>query len=211
MLGIRLTLAEYLDRCADVFKQLDLSQAEQLSQDIYDAYEQGRFVYICGNGGSGANASHLCEDLGKSTLDPKDFTNDEVKRLKVLSLTDNTPYILAWGNDEGFDRIFLEQLKNFAQPKDVLIAISGSGNSPNVLNAVEWANRHDLITWGVTGYSGGKLRTLAQKSLHVPLDDMGLVESIHLVLFHWILNDVHARINRVGRYAPKTEENPEAA
>lgn len=201
MLGAHLTPREYLQRCAALFDKLDLSQMERLADDIYAAYQRGRFVFICGNGGSGSNSSHFCEDLGKSTLDRKDFTNDAVRRLKVLSLTDNTPYILAWGNDEGFDRVFVEQLKNFASPGDVLIAISGSGNSPNILNAVEWANRHDVKTWGITGYTGGKLRTLAHDNLHVPLDDMGLVESVHLILFHWILNDIHGRINRVGRYA----------
>lgn len=201
MLGAHLNPADYLKRCSEVFGTLDLTQTQQLADDIYTAYERGRFVFICGNGGSGSNSSHFCEDLGKSTLDRKDFTNDSVKRLKVLSLTDNTPYILAWGNDEGFDRVFVEQLKNFASPDDVLIAISGSGNSPNILNAVEWANRHNLVTWGITGYSGGKLQSLAKKNLHVPLDDMGLVECVHLILFHWILNDIHGRINKVGRYA----------
>ena len=93
-------------------------------------------VFVCGNGGSGSNASHFCEDLGKGTLRREDFDNDRKKRLRILSLTDNTPYILAWGNDEGFDRVFVEQLKNLARPGDLLIAISGSGNSPNVLRAV---------------------------------------------------------------------------
>ena len=201
MLGAELTPVEYLARCSAEFAKLDLTSVEKLGEEIHAAYEEGRFVFICGNGGSGSNSSHLCEDLGKSTLDPKDFTNDSVKRLKVLSLTDNTPYILAWGNDEGFDRVFVEQLKNLASPDDVLIAISGSGNSPNILNAVDWANKHQLRTWGITGYSGGKLQQQAQHNLHVPLDDMGMVESIHLLLFHWVLNDVYARINRVGRYA----------
>ena len=201
MLGAHLNPQQYLARCAEEFGRLDLSQASGLADDIYSAYQDGRFVFICGNGGSGSNSSHFCEDLGKSTLRREDFTNDSVKRLKVLSLTDNTPYILAWGNDEGFDRVFVEQLKNFASPDDVLIAISGSGNSPNILNAVEWGNRHNLRTWGITGYNGGKLKSLGKKNLHVPLDDMGLVESIHLTLFHWILNDVYGRINKVGRYA----------
>ena len=201
MLGAHLNPQQYLARCAEEFGRLDLSQASGLADDIYSAYQDGRFVFICGNGGSGSNSSHFCEDLGKSTLRREDFTNDSVKRLKVLSLTDNTPYILAWGNDEGFDRVFVEQLKNFASPDDVLIAISGSGNSPNILNAVEWGNRHNLRTWGITGYGGGKLKSLGKKNLHVPLDDMGLVESIHLTLFHWILNDVYGRINKVGRYA----------
>ena len=157
MLGTQLTPTQYLKRCAEVFDTLDVSQIEGLADAIYSAYENGKFVFLIGNGGSGSNCSHFCEDLGKSTLDRKDFMKDGVKRLKVLSLTDNTPYILAWGNDEGFDQVFVQQLKNFASPGDVLIAISGSGNSLNILNAVEWANRHDLVTWGITGYDGGKL------------------------------------------------------
>ena len=116
------------------------------------------------------------------------------RRLRVISLTDNTPYILAWGNDEGFERVFVEQLKNLANPGDLLVAISGSGNSPNILRAVEWGNRHDLRTFGCTGFSGGKLRALAQQCLHVPLDDMGIVESIHLTAFHWVVDNLHARI-----------------
>lgn len=203
MLGTELKPREYLQRCAAEFDKLDLQQIEGLADDIFAAYERGKFVFICGNGGSGSNSSHFCEDLGKSTLRREDFTKEGIKRLKVMSLTDNTPYILAWGNDEGFDRVFVEQLKNFASEGDVLIAISGSGNSPNILNAVEWGNNHGLVTWGITGYSGGKLKSLGKKNLHVPLDDMGLVESIHLVAFHWILNDIHGRINRVGRYAVK--------
>ena len=151
----------------------------------------GRFVFICGNGGSGANASHLCEDLAKCTL--RDFENQ--KRLKVLSLTDNTPAILAWGNDEGYDRIFVEQLKNFASPGDLLLAISGSGNSPNILKAVEWSNRHGLITVGITGFGGGKLRTLAHHSLHAAVDDMGIAESLHQVVFHWIIDDLYRRLS----------------
>lgn len=201
MLGAELNPREYLDRCAEEFRMLDLKQVQGMSDDLFDAYQHGRRVFICGNGGSGSNSSHFCEDLGKSTLRREDFTNDAMPRLKVMSLTDNTPYILAWGNDEGFDRIFVEQLKNFAEPGDVLLAISGSGNSPNILKAVEWANTHQLTTWGITGYDGGKLLKLGKKSLHVPLHDMGMVESIHLVLFHWVLNDMFARINKVGRHA----------
>jgi D-sedoheptulose 7-phosphate isomerase len=201
MLGAHLSPAEFLNRCSAEFARLDLSQSEELARDIYSAWDERRFVFICGNGGSGSNASHFCEDLGKSSLDRKDFTNDAMKRLKILSLTDNTPYILAWGNDEGFDRVFVEQLKNLASPGDLFIAISGSGNSPNILSAVEWANRHQIVTWGITGFTGGKLQTLAKKNLHVPLDDMGMVESIHLLLFHWILDDVYARIYKTGRHA----------
>ena len=82
-------------------------------------------MFVIGNGGSGSNASHFCEDLGKCTLRREDFDNDAKQRLRILSLTDNTPYILAWGNDEGFDRVFVEQFKNLASPGDLLVAISG--------------------------------------------------------------------------------------
>jgi D-sedoheptulose 7-phosphate isomerase len=200
MIGAQLTPRDYFSLCSKTFESLDLESLESLARQIHTAWLDGHFVFICGNGGSGANASHFCEDLGKSTLDPEDFNNDDMPRLKVLSLTDNTPYILAWGNDEGFERIFVEQLKNFASAGDMLISISGSGNSPNVLRAVEWANSHQLTTWGVTGFDGGQLQQLANHNLHVDSDDMGLVESVHLVAFHWVLDDVYARINCVGRY-----------
>ena len=162
-----------------------------MSELVEAAYDEGRFVFIFGNGGSGANASHLCEDLAKCTL--RDFENQ--KRLKVLSLTDNTAGIMAWANDEGYDRIFVEQLKNLASPGDLLLAISGSGNSPNILKAVAWANDHGLTTVGITGFSGGKLKTLAHYNLHAAIDDMGIVESLHQVVFHWIIDDLYRRFS----------------
>jgi D-sedoheptulose 7-phosphate isomerase len=195
MLGIKLDARQFMERVSQELLRIDPKEIQALADAIYRCYDHGRMVFLCGNGGSGSNSSHFCEDLGKCTLRREDFDNDRKKRLKVLSLTDNTPYILAWGNDEGFDRIFVEQLKNLAGPGDLLIAISGSGNSPNVLRAVEWANGHGLVTFGCTGFDGGKLRTLAQHSLHVPLDDMGIVESIHLTAFHWIVDHLHKRIS----------------
>lgn len=194
MLGIKLDVPAFLERVSQELARIDPQQIRALADAIFDCYQQGRFVFLCGNGGSGSNASHFCEDLGKGTLRREDFDNDKKRRLRILSLTDNTPYILAWGNDEGFDRIFVEQLKNLASPGDLLIAISGSGNSPNVLRAVEWANRNGLKTFGCTGFSGGKLRTLAQQCFHVALDDMGIVESIHLTAFHWVVDNLHKRI-----------------
>jgi D-sedoheptulose 7-phosphate isomerase len=195
MLGIKLEAGPFLDRVARELGRIDPAEVKALADAIYRCYEDRRFVFVIGNGGSGSSASHFCEDLGKCTLRREDFDNDSKKRLRILSLTDNTPYILAWANDEGFERVFVEQLKNLASPGDLLIAISGSGNSPNVLRAVEWANRHDLRTFGCTGFSGGKLRTLAQQGLHVPLDDMGVVDSIHLTAFHWVVDNLHARIS----------------
>lgn len=201
MYGAHVSTEQYFSRFTEVLGLLDVSQIQRLADDIHAAWQNGRFVFICGNGGSGSNSSHFCEDLGKSSLLREKFTDDTARRLKVLSLTDNTPYILAWANDEGFERVFVEQLKNLASPGDVLVAISGSGNSQNILNAVEWANRHDLKTWGITGFSGGQLQPMAHDNLHVPSDDMGQVECAHLLAFHWVLDDLHGRINSVGRYA----------
>src|SRR5947209_17094090 len=185
MLGIKLDARSFLQRVGRELLQIDPDEIRALADAIHDCYARGNFVFLCGNGGSGSNASHFCEDLGKGTIKREDFDNDQKRRLRILSLTDNTPYILAWANDEGFDRVFVEQLKNLANPGDLLVAISGSGNSPNILRAVEWANKHDLRTFGLTGYSGGKLRSLARQNLHVPLDDMGVVETTHLAAFHW--------------------------
>lgn len=191
MLGATLGVVRYLRRVGEVLAALDPSQVEGLSHLIERAWRDGRFVFIIGNGGSGANASHLCEDLAKCTI--HDF--ERQKRLKVLSLTDNTPWILAVANDLDYDRIFLEQLKNLASPGDLLLAISGSGNSPNIIKAVQWANEQGLETVGITGFSGGQLKPLAQHNLHVAIDDMGIVESVHLAAFHWVIDDLYRRFS----------------
>lgn len=201
MLGATLTHDNYVTRLNEELARIDRDAMQRWADLLMEAWERGQFVYIIGNGGSGTTASHMAEDLGKSTLRESDLSDEGRKRLKVLSLTDNAGWLMAVGNDLAYDQIFVQQLMNYGQPGDVLLAISGSGNSPNVLNAVDWANRHELKTFGLTGYQGGKLKQMQQDGLHVELDDMGMVESIHLCLFHWVLNDLFARINREGRYA----------
>ena len=191
MLGATLGASDYLERVCEQIRAVDPVQIEALADLIEQRYDAGRFVFIIGNGGSGANGSHLCEDLAKCTL--RDF--DRQKRLKVLSLTDNTPAITAWANDTSYDRIFAEQLKTYASPGDLLVAISGSGNSPNIIKAVEWANAHEVETVGVTGFGGGKLKAIAKHSLHVGFDDMGVVESVHQVVFHWLIDDLYRRLS----------------
>jgi D-sedoheptulose 7-phosphate isomerase len=175
---------EYLGDFVVLLQSVDPKEVQALLDAVVEAYEHDRFVFIIGNGGSGANASHLCEDLGKGTL--SDLENQ--KRIKVMSLTDNVPYILAWANDEGYDRIFVEQLKNLAQPGALLIAISGSGNSPNVVKAVEYANANDMHSFAITGFDGGRLVQVAHHSLHVRSQDMGAVEAAHAVIFHYLVN-----------------------
>ncbi|QEL21027.1 SIS domain-containing protein [Limnoglobus roseus] len=195
MLGATMPAGPFLKRIADELLRLEPAEVTKLADLMYDCYRKGKLIFVIGNGGSGSNASHFCEDIGKGTLRRQDFDDDAKKRFKILSLTDNTPYILAWGNDEGFDRVFLEQLKNLASEGDLLIAISGSGNSPNVLRAVEWANKHKLTTYGCTGFDGGKLRGLTQHNLHVDLKDMGIVETLHLAAFHWVVDDLYRRLS----------------
>src|SRR5437899_10537587 len=195
MLGTKLDARPFLEQVGEELQKVDPREVKALADAIFDCYQHKRMVFLCGNGGSGSNACHFGEDLGKGTLRREDYENDSKPRLRVLSLTDNTPYILAGGNDGVFERIFVEQLKNLANLGDLLIAISGSGNSANVLRAIEWANNHGMKTFGCTGFSGGKLRKLAQQNLHVPLDDMGIVESIHLTAFHWVVDDLHRRIS----------------
>ena len=195
MLGSTLDAGTFLERFAHEVLRIDRREVQALADAVFDAYRRRKMVFVIGNGGSGSNASHFCEDAGKCTLRREDYDNDAKPRLRILSLTDCTPYITAWANDEGYERVFAEQLKNLASPGDLLIAISGSGNSPNILRAVEWANRNDLKTFGCTGYSGGKLRGLAQQGLHVPLHDMGMVETIHLAAFHWVVGDLARRMN----------------
>ena len=200
MLGASLTIDAYIRRLQEELQQVEQGEIQQLSDLLFEAWEQDRFVYIFGNGGSGTTATHMSEDLGKSSLKQEHLGDENRRRLKVMSLTDNLGWILAVGNDCGYDQIFVQQLMNYGREGDVAIGISGSGNSPNVLHAIDWANRHGLKTFGMTGFEGGKLRRLAASGLHVPLHDMGMVESIHLALFHWVLNDVFARINGEGRY-----------
>jgi D-sedoheptulose 7-phosphate isomerase len=189
---------EYVDDFDLLLRSVDPQEVQALLHAIVAAYRSDRFVFIVGNGGSGANASHLCEDLGKGTL--SDF--EAQKRLKVISLTDNVPYILAWANDEGYERIFVEQLKNFVQPGALLIAISGSGNSPNVVRAVEYANRNGMRTFAVTGYDGGRLVQIAHGSLHVRSQDMGAVEAVHAVVFHYLVEALY-RAFRLEQEAEK--------
>ncbi|MCH2122305.1 MAG: SIS domain-containing protein [Pirellulaceae bacterium] len=201
MLGTKLGWSAYLDRFQRELSKVDAASIQRWSDALFSAWQGQKQVFIIGNGGSGTTASHLAEDLAKGTIPDASLNDEEFQRLRVQSLTDNVGWIMAVGNDLAYDQIFVQQLMNLAQPGDLLIAISGSGNSPNILNAVDWANRHGVKTFGLTGYSGGQLQGMQQDGIHVALDDMGMVESIHLGIHHWVLNDLFARINRVDRYA----------
>jgi D-sedoheptulose 7-phosphate isomerase len=200
MLGITLDSDAYLERLRSELRRVDQAAIQRWADAVYHAWREEKFIFVFGNGGSGTTATHMSEDLGKGTVPPQRLADPSQKRLKVMSLTDNLGWILALGNDVGYEQIFVQQLMNYGGPGDLVIAISGSGNSPNVLRAVQWANQHGLRSFGLTGYEGGELKRIQQDGLHIELDDMGMVESIHLCLFHWVLNDVYAHIHGEGRY-----------
>jgi D-sedoheptulose 7-phosphate isomerase len=180
----------YTEKLYNIIKSLDSLQIETFINILFDAYKTGKMVFVIGNGGSAANASHFAQDLAKGTR----LDLEQEKRIKALSLTDNLPFVTALGNDDGYHTIFEQQLRTFAKPGDILIAISGSGNSPNIIHAIEWANKNGLVTVGITGFGGGKLKTINKYSVHVPLNDMCTSESIHSIIFHYVIINLQQMI-----------------
>jgi D-sedoheptulose 7-phosphate isomerase len=146
---------------------------------LAQAREQQRRIFVCGNGGSAATAAHFVCDMVKGASYGRD------SRFRITSLAD-TPTITAYSNDVGYDCIFAEQLKNFAEPGDVLVAISGSGNSPNVLRAAEYANSAGCRVIALTGRDGGQLGRIAEVNIHVASPHMGRIEDAHMVVIHMI-------------------------
>ena len=175
--------SEYIKELNKTLENIDEKQINDFINVILKAYEEEKMIFVIGNGGSAASASHFAQDLAKGTRK----SLEQKKRIKALSLTDNLPFITALGNDDGYETIFEQQLRTFANPGDVLICISGSGNSPNIISAVEWANDNGIITIGVTGFDGGKLMKLNKHTVHVPLNNMCTSESIHTIIFHYII------------------------
>jgi len=186
------SFSDFLDDVFKAHKAIDLEKLDSFIQLLEEGFHNERMIFIFGNGGSGAAASHFCEDLGKGTL----FDLDGYKRFRVMSLTDNVPYILAWANDHGYETVFEQQLRNFAKPGDVAVGISGSGNSENVIRAIQYANSIGMVTVGFTGYDGGKLGEIVQYQIHVPSFNMGIVESVHNTLMHYIVMVLGKRIRK---------------
>ena len=185
----------YLTEHWSVLENLPLEAVQRAVDILEQAYQAGRTVYLFGNGGSAALASHLATDLGKGTHSPGPESLKRVKRLRVLSLTDNVPLLTAWGNDTSYENVFAGQLENFIQAGDVAFGISGSGNSPNVLGALALARRAGATTIGLTG-CGGRMKDLLDCAIVVPSSHMQQVEDAHLILAHLIFLDLKARIER---------------
>jgi len=168
---------------AQLRKTIEAIDTEGVSTAIEwlkEARDGGRQVFVCGNGGSASTASHLVCDMVKGASYGRE------RRFRMLALTDSLPTITAYSNDVSYECVFEEQLKNFAQPGDVVMAISGSGNSPNVVRAVEYANSAGCKTVALTGRDGGKLGRAAQLNLNVNVEHMGRIEDAHMVICHMI-------------------------
>jgi D-sedoheptulose 7-phosphate isomerase len=168
----------YLAQLEDVLRALPREPIAEFIRWMSEARTHQRSVFAIGNGGSAATASHLATDVGKGA------SLDRPQRFRIVSLTDNVPWITALGNDLEYADIFVEQLRNLAQPEDLLIAISVSGNSPNVVKAVEWAKAHACRTVGLVGAKGGRLKDLADLPIVVPTEHFGRAEDAHLVICH---------------------------
>lgn len=172
-----------------VLDGFDHDQFDRVVSAIVEAYDQGVRIFIMGNGGSGSTASHMACDINKGTC----FDLD--KKFKMISLSDNIPTILALANDVSYDAVFVEQMKNFFVPGDLVIGISGSGNSENVLRAIRYARDNQGRTIGLSGFSGGKLAELVDIPFVARVDDMQKVEDVHIIVVHMIMQAVYAALH----------------
>jgi D-sedoheptulose 7-phosphate isomerase len=174
-------LSKYIKSVCEVANEVDLTAVSKVIDLLEEAYHTGKSVFVIGNGGSAANASHFAQDLSKGAV-----PDMEGKRFKVMSLADNVSFITAVANDIAFDRVFDMQLRQFAAAGDILIAISGSGNSANILRAVEYARQLRMKVVSFTGFNGGKLIKTSDIQVHVPCGDMCKSEAVHSIIFHMI-------------------------
>ncbi len=179
------SLKNNLDRIQD-------AEIEDILSLIYQTTINNKSIYLIGNGGSASNASHFSQDLSRITI----LNQNLSMKIKAFSLTDNVSFITAVANDFGFEQIFTSQLQIYASEGDLLIAISCSGNSKNIINAVNFAKANNINVLGVTGFLGGKLKEISDYNLHVPVSDFGIVESIHSIIFHFIVMEIEKRYSK---------------
>jgi D-sedoheptulose 7-phosphate isomerase len=182
---------QYFEELQGVATALPHGTINQIADELVKANESGRMVYLFGNGGSASLASHFACDLGKGTA----YCNGG-KRFRVLAFTDNIPTMTAWANDSNYEDIFAEQLRNFVQPQDIAFAISGSGNSKNVLNALALARGAGARTIGLAGFQGGGMKSLCDICVVVPSDNMQIIEDLHLAMAHSIFRIVSVLLSR---------------
>jgi D-sedoheptulose 7-phosphate isomerase len=172
--------ATYKQHVLEAIERIDLNKVHRAVEWFREARDSGRAIFVCGNGGSASTASHFVCDMVKGA------SHNRRTRFRIQALTDSVPTLTAYSNDVGYDVVFVEQLRNFAGPGDLFMGISGSGNSPNVVRAMEYANSIGCNTIALTGRDGGKLGPLAQLNIHVDVPHMGRIEDAHMIVCHMI-------------------------
>ncbi len=171
-------IKSYFDKEMEVIEKLDIEEINAAVGAIWSAYKREATIYIFGNGGSAATASHFVCDFNKG------ISEDKTKKFNFVCLGDNIPTMMAIANDMSYDEVFRYQIKNRLKPTDLVIGISGSGNSKNVINAVEYAKEIGTPVVGITGYNGGKLKALADYHMDANIDDMQISEDLHMIFDH---------------------------
>jgi D-sedoheptulose 7-phosphate isomerase len=174
----------YANEIQTLIQNLPLDVIDRIGRELIRAQKEEHFVFVMGNGGSAATASHFANDLGKGGM------TGFPRRFKILALTDNVPLMTAWANDSAYEHIFAEQLRNFVSKGDVVIGISSSGNSPNVLNALRLAREKEAVTIGLSGFQGGKMKAIVDCCCIIPSDNTQQIEDMHMVLTHMIYSHI---------------------
>lgn len=192
------SLSGYLAELKSVLDKLPLDSIAKATDILFACYQTNHTAFVFGNGGSGALASHLVTDLAKGTHFPGPKELASVRRMKALAVTDNMPMVTAWANDTQYEDVFMRQIENFLQPGDVAVAISGSGNSPNVLKALEFSRGKNATTIGLGGFGGGKMKDLLDCAVIVPSNSMQQVEDAHVIISHMIFLDLKNRITALA-------------
>lgn len=177
-------IKNFLEEFNSQTKKVSWQEIAKTIKIIQSTYECDGRIYLIGNGGSAAIASHFANDLNKTVLGYKG--DKKVKRFQAISFSDNVSVLTAWANDVGYEKIFSEQLKNFAQEKDALIAISSSGKSPNIIEAAKTAKNFNLSVIGLIGFDGGQLLSLCDAKIHIPSFSYAIIESAHDTICHLI-------------------------
>jgi D-sedoheptulose 7-phosphate isomerase len=189
---------DYFQQLTRALDGVDVRKVTAIVETLWDTYQNDRQIFFCGNGGSAANASHIVTDLTKGALGHRG--DAPARPVRAVSLTDNLPLISAWANDVGFDQVFAGQLRPLLRQDDVVFAMSVSGNSPNVVEAVKYARRVGAKTIALAGFQGGAIAPLADLAIVVPSEHYGVVEDVHMHVGHTICYYFRQRIEQgLGR------------
>lgn len=175
-------IINYFQNVKDTLDKISVEDLNTLLNLLNKARDENRFVFICGNGGSASTASHFCCDFNKG------ISSDQKSKFRFVCLSDNIPTLMAYANDYSWEEIFVGPLRNLFHEGDFVIGISGSGNSSNVIKALQYANEHQGISIGLTGYDGGIVKKISQYNVHVPIRDMQVSEDLHLLLDHCMMS-----------------------